>query len=502
MSRAKSADPLQGPTTGRMRRFGERGQLLVLFAVALPVVVGFAGLAIDVGLMFSYRTSQQRGADGAALAGAVELYGDPLVAKSQVEAAAMEYADKNGYSAPDAKVEVDFPDECGSREPKPWQCVGVTITQTKSVLLLGVLGIEDPAIKTRAVAGVTDVDKNYALIVLNPTMCQAYSQSNNQLLTINGGGAIVNSDGSECPGEAVSAYQGGQGALIAVDCELATGDPVTCSVNYNKDGSWVSSNDNSDPKPTPSRPIDDPLADLVEPVPCGPSQTANAEWSNCVQASPDSGGSATNPQVKNIAGSGTVTLRPGTYYGGLKVSGSATVTFEPGLYVFAGGCSASGVCAGGGGLEKTTAAATLIGQEVTFFIARAPNASPPKRECGGFKLASGGAIDFTPPPDNYPASGELGPIDDTIPKDGYESMLFWQSETCNPQFSMDLDGSNNWTIAGLVYLPKGKLNISGTGNLGTTQIIVDSFEYTGSVPVTINYQGYVQTQLPEIILAE
>jgi hypothetical protein len=207
-----------------------------------------------------------------------------------------------------------------------------------------------------------------------------------------------------------------------------------------------------------------------------------------------------------------VTLRPGTYYGGIKLGGNSVITFAPGLYVMAGGCSDSGQCGNGGGLEKATAAAELYGAGVTLFITRDPSAnSPNDRECGRFKLASGGLIELSAPDDNYdkgpPATGVLGPIDDspiddTDLDDGAESVLFWQSKTCNPQLSFDFDGNNNVNLAGLIYLPEAELNISGSGNIGTTQIIVDTLEYSGTAPLTLDYKGYVQTTLPKILLAE
>ena len=486
---------------------GQRGQLLVLFAIAFPVVLGFAGLAIDIGVMMSNKTSQQRGADSAALAAAVLWYSDPAATQAQLEADAIEYAQKNGY--PEADVVVDFPAECGRQVPTYTKCVGVTITQTNATYLLRTLGIDSGTVQARGVAAVSDVEKNYALIVLNATECNAYNHTSSSDLTITGGGMIVNSDGSSC-GTGVSAYQGGGSVVTADDCFTEDEQvQVPCPIEYNKDGSWVTApNATTSPNPTAANPIVDPLADLVEPVPCNQSGGP----SGCIPASPDSGGTAKNPKVKQFVGSEVVTIRPGTYYGGIKLGGNSQITFAPGLYVMAGGCSTSGLCGNGGGLEKATAAAELYGAGVTLFITRDPSAnSPNDRECGRFKLASGGIVELSAPDDNYdkgpPAIGILGPmddspIDDTDLDDGAESMLFWQSTTCNPQLSFDFDGNNNVNLAGLIYLPKAQLNISGSGNIGTTQIIVDTLEYSGTAPLTLDYKGYVQTTLPKILLAE
>ena len=49
---------------------GNRGQVLMLVALMLVVLVGFAALAIDMAYMFSVRHELQRCADSGALAGA------------------------------------------------------------------------------------------------------------------------------------------------------------------------------------------------------------------------------------------------------------------------------------------------------------------------------------------------------------------------------------------------------------------------------------------------
>ena len=49
---------------------GNRGQVLVLVALAIFALLGFAALGIDVGYMYSVRHELQRCADAGALAGA------------------------------------------------------------------------------------------------------------------------------------------------------------------------------------------------------------------------------------------------------------------------------------------------------------------------------------------------------------------------------------------------------------------------------------------------
>ena len=81
----------------------ERGQALVLAALAMVVILGFAALSIDVGYWYSQKREVQKAVDAAALAGAQELPDNPAAA----EAVAREYLAKNGITDEDT-ISVTF----------------------------------------------------------------------------------------------------------------------------------------------------------------------------------------------------------------------------------------------------------------------------------------------------------------------------------------------------------------------------------------------------------
>src|SRR5438093_628052 len=60
-----------------MTSMKNQGYVLVTFAILLSVLLGFSALAVDLGIMNSARTSAQRAADAAALAGAFTFIVDP-----------------------------------------------------------------------------------------------------------------------------------------------------------------------------------------------------------------------------------------------------------------------------------------------------------------------------------------------------------------------------------------------------------------------------------------
>jgi Flp pilus assembly protein TadG len=80
----------------RVNGRSELGQAAVLSVVWMVVLLGLAGLVIDVGAWYRSQRNQQAQADAAALAGAQDLPDNTSAASS----AAQVYATKNGYTLP------------------------------------------------------------------------------------------------------------------------------------------------------------------------------------------------------------------------------------------------------------------------------------------------------------------------------------------------------------------------------------------------------------------
>ncbi|MFQ5895077.1 MAG: pilus assembly protein TadG-related protein [Nitrospinota bacterium] len=80
-----------GEATKSARRRGEAGNALVLFALMLPVLMGFAALAVDVGYLYYVRTAMQATADAACLAGGSGL----VVSQGEAKRRATAIGDQN-----------------------------------------------------------------------------------------------------------------------------------------------------------------------------------------------------------------------------------------------------------------------------------------------------------------------------------------------------------------------------------------------------------------------
>lgn len=76
----------------------QRGAVIVLFALLLPVLFGFMGLGIDVGLAYVEKGKVQDIADAAALAGAAKLSANGNNNMDAIEAAVKRYVEANGIA--------------------------------------------------------------------------------------------------------------------------------------------------------------------------------------------------------------------------------------------------------------------------------------------------------------------------------------------------------------------------------------------------------------------
>ena len=79
------------------RRQRQRGAMLIAFSILLIVVLGFIGLAVDVGMVIGRKTELQNLADNAALAAAAELTGTPEGLLAAVAKARSSAADRSAW---------------------------------------------------------------------------------------------------------------------------------------------------------------------------------------------------------------------------------------------------------------------------------------------------------------------------------------------------------------------------------------------------------------------
>ncbi|MHB0858203.1 MAG: pilus assembly protein TadG-related protein [Anaerolineae bacterium] len=116
---------------------GESGQILVIVALGMVVLLGFLALAVDVGMGYQGRRNMQNAADAGALAGAQALCRGET--EAQAIAAAEAARARNGGSGPAPAI------------VSSWT-VSVTAEMTRGTFFAGVLGVDELPANANAAA--------------------------------------------------------------------------------------------------------------------------------------------------------------------------------------------------------------------------------------------------------------------------------------------------------------------------------------------------------------
>lgn len=294
-----------------MRRHAESGAILPLAAICLAVLMGFAGIAVDVGFLEYRQQTQQTATDAAAAGGAAALLkagGCPN--QTAANTAADQNAANNGFTngTNNVTITVTNPPDSG-----PFQgsvcAVGVTLT-TKHVAtffskLFGYAGGMDETTHAVAIVSATGAGCIY---LLSMTTVQNFNSG-----TVNAAkcGMLIN-DTANFNGATVNAYGIG----------YAGGAPNQGSAHF------------GEALPAPMLPVADPCPEITG---CAYLAANPPSTSNC--------GSISAPHQ-------TITINPGCYNS--VTLNQATVTMNPGVYVFNGSTNFNGV--------------TLTGNGVTIYV--------------------------------------------------------------------------------------------------------------------------------------
>ena len=289
----------------------ESGQVLVLAAMSMTLMMGFAGLAIDVGMLFHVRRNMQIAADAAALAGAVDY--KYSASSSSAIAAAKSAATANGIT--------DLSDLTVSTPPADGPNKGTTgfveavVAQPNPTWFMSLFGMNSVKVTARAVAG-NGGPGDACVYVLNPTAPDAMELQGSFAVNAPGCGVVVdsnNADGLQ--------FTGAGGSLTAKWVSVVGGDGGQPS--------------DSTPAPiTGGAPLSDPLGGFMGPTPSNGGCSSKGDGYTGEVGTTDT---TTTTLTGTVAGPGAgnafcytqaVTVGPGT--------------LGPGIYVFENGVTLSG----------------------------------------------------------------------------------------------------------------------------------------------------------------
>ncbi|MEX2552384.1 MAG: pilus assembly protein TadG-related protein [Actinomycetota bacterium] len=168
-------------STRTRRGPNERGSVLILVSLSMTVLVGFSALAIDLGFARQRRTQARSSADFAALAGAGVLKTGTI---AEAEAAARDFASRNGFSGEDA--EVNIPPTSGSKSGVAG-CVQVKPSEQFPTIFGRIFNVGTITVASGAVAcSSPGLGGPYAVFAGSTTCASAVSFSGSNR-TINGG---------------------------------------------------------------------------------------------------------------------------------------------------------------------------------------------------------------------------------------------------------------------------------------------------------------------------
>src|SRR5215469_4305085 len=286
-----------------------RGNVAIGPSLALPVLVGFCGLAADAGYWFYRQRDVQGAADIAAYDGAVAL--ENSANASGISDAATTGASSNGWNSTQGTITVNTPPTSGPNQNS--QSVEVILTENEQRFFTSLFSSGTVPVNVRAVA--TYLQTQAACMVgLNKTKAMTVQFWGN-----------ANADFTQCnivsDSSASNAFAVGGSANVTAPCvDSVGGSYVTATLTLTSCSSVTNK----------ARYVYDPYASLPAP-PTG----------SCSSSS----GSA---------------LSPGTYCGGLTLQGN--VTLAAGVYVVSGGdlkINSNAVISGTGVTFYLTNGATL-----------------------------------------------------------------------------------------------------------------------------------------------
>ena len=183
----------------------EKGQALVLIALAAVGLFGFAALSIDGGMVFSDRRHAQNAADTAALAAALARVRAPSNPDGAAVTAGLARATSNGYdNDTNSTVEVHICDETGivcegmpaGADPSDYiQVKIISIVNTTFARIVGRQTVTNivTAVAKAVVGGPSPVFDGSALVALSKTDPDAVGAGGNVNLDINNSGVFSNS---------------------------------------------------------------------------------------------------------------------------------------------------------------------------------------------------------------------------------------------------------------------------------------------------------------------
>ena len=386
-----------------------RGNTVMMFALGLPGLLAAIGVASDFAILEMKRSSLQAAADSSALAAAKEL----SISSS---------TDITVTNAAKNYINVELTSNDSAAVPT------VTVNRKEGSVTVALSESWTPFFAQFISSGITPVDvqataklagsTNICVLSLSPTGVGGIMMTSNSTVTANGCGLYANSTDK-------------QAIVVATSSKITS--PLICSGGGATNvGASTSSPILTDCPKTP-----DPLA--ARPAP---------KYGAC-------------DYNKTKITSGSATLLPGVYCGGIEVSGTASVNFDPGTYIIKDG------------LFNVKNTASIKGKNVAFFLTGFPTF---------LFFTNDATIDLS--------GAETGDM---------AGLLFYEDPATGVLNIHDISASHANNLTGTIYMPKGNLFVHPAASVGQnsayTAIVVNRLIVDQGPSLTLN-TNYSATQVP------
>lgn len=420
----------------------ERGQTIILVALSLPLMLGFVGIATDIGALFKDKRDIQTAADAAAIAGALNIATSNW--KNAATTAATSYGYTNGTNGAFVDAE-NGPTWQYSNYKGVSNYIEVTISKPEPTIFLSLFGFPSVTVLARAVAtnmgagngcvytlGTTGTDltvQGSPFIDAPDCAFNVASDSNNAVQEVGKGGTVTTASigvvGAITQGKNYADFspQPVGGATAASDPEASNEFPYTCATGTGNAGCTCPS--------TAAICANNPISSSQMSVPCSTFSVPNK---------------------------GTTTLNPGCYDlgGGTTVGSQATLTLNSsggGVFFFVNG--PLNIQAGG--------TVNAVGDTMIF--------------TGNSTITMNGSpnLDMVAPITDAKDSTSAGYLATAT----FPGLLYYQVPADTA--TLTLQGSSNATIEGIFYAPNASVTMQGTpGGTLYTDFVVKTLTLAGN----------------------
>lgn len=409
----------------RAVRRNTSGAVAIIYALALPALVGFAGLSAEVGYWYVSKRDLQSAADAGAVAGALEMtYGGD---KFDIHDQALAEAKRNGFSnTGGATIAVNRPPLHGAYTGDP-TAVEVVLVVPRHPMFFSIFSNKDVDIGARAVGRQTP-GGDACVLALSKTAHDAVKIWGSTSLNLNGCIVASNSKQSD------SLSMGGSSTLNA--------ESLWTAGNIYQ-GSNASVSLAHDPVEQ-GYPLNDPYAGTPIPT-AGPSSYSYKANDISGTMTLQNAGDPANP---------TMITTPST---SLHLTSSDDINLEPGIYVFD---NVSLKVDGGATLSCNLCSPGGLGVTLVF-------TGSSSSQVGSVDINGGASVTL-----NATASGT------------YSGMLFFQDPIApnTNSSASDFNGGANIQLTGALYFPSSDVTVTGNvgGSSECTLVVSDTVQFTGS----------------------